>query len=114
MRRICLLVLLALVPALNCLADCYDSGHVFDGRGSYGEGTLCNFGDNEGEVLPYYQRQAHSPSDYLFSEKEEMTMLKSIVNRGRYGNDGALRNAMNSASRPLRPFRGTPIRGFGF
>jgi len=114
MKKTFLFMLVVLIPALNCLADCYDSGNVFDGRGTYGEGTLCRFGEQEGEILPYYQRRETSPTDYLYSQKEEMAMLKSVVNRGRYGNDGPLRNAVNSAARPLRQFRSRQVVGWGF
>jgi hypothetical protein len=116
MKKACLLVLLTFFPAFNSFADCYESGSVFDGRGNYGEGTLCRFGgDDNAPVLPYYQKRKINHMDYLFSEREQLSMLKSIVVRGKQGNNGVLQQSVASASRPLRPFgNGGGIQLSGF
>ncbi len=107
MKKFCFVALLALVPSFSSFADCYDSGSVFDGRGNYGEGQLCRFGSAEdAPVLPYYQKRKDSYMDYLFSEREQLSMLKSMVIRGKQGNDQVLRQSVVNSSRPLRPFRG--------
>lgn len=116
MKKLCLAALVALVPIVSSFADCFDSGSVFDGRGNYGEGQLCRFGSTEdAPVLPYYQKRKANYMDYLFSEKEQLSMLKSIVVRGKQGNEQVLRQSVTSSSRPLRPFRGVmgaQLRGF--
>lgn len=110
MKKVCLIAMVAILPSLSAFAQCYESGTVFDARGNYGEGTLCQFGgEDEGQVLPYYQRHKTNHMDYLFSEDEQMGMLKSLVLRGKQGGDGRLQQAVAGASRPLRRFR-----GFGF
>jgi hypothetical protein len=114
MKKFCIVALLALVPTFNSLADCYDSGSVFDGRGNYGEGQLCRFGaSDDAPVLPYYQRNKSNYMDYLFSEREQLVMLKSMVIRGKQGNDQVLRQSMANAARPLRPFRSTGMMQMG-
>gem|GEM_PF-4097382 len=116
MKKIFAVALFVLVPSLS-FAECYESGTVFDGRGSYGEGTLCRFGgsDSAEPVLPYYQERKTNYMDYLFSEREQISMLKSTVIRGKQGNSSVLRQAVNSASRPLRPFRSMRgMQGNGF
>ncbi len=116
MKKLCLVALFALVPTCSAFAECYNSGTVFDGRGNYGEGELCQFGaTDDAPVLPYYQRNKTNHMDYLFSEREQLSMLKSIVTRGKYGGDQFLRQSMSNASRPLRPFnsfRGLQMNGF--
>jgi hypothetical protein len=106
MKKIIAAAVLVLLPSIAS-AECYESGAVFDGRGSYGEGTLCSFGgsDSAESVLPYYQERKTNPMDYLFSEREQLNMLKSVVTRRGTGNSSVLRQAVSSASRPLRPFR---------
>jgi hypothetical protein len=94
------------------VADCYDSGTVFDGRGNYSEGTLCRFGDDDSPVLPYYQKQKDSYLDTLFSEEEQMKMARGLVLRGRNGGEGILQQALTSSSRPLRPSRYRSMNGF--
>lgn len=107
MKKFCLAAILALGASFNAFADCYDSGSVFDGRGNYGEGELCRFGSTEDSpVLPYYQKRKGSYMDYLFSEKEQLSMLKSMVIRGKQGNDQVLRQSVVNSARPLRPYRG--------
>ncbi len=116
MKRIFLVAIFTIAPTVSSFADCYSSGSVFDGRGNYGEGELCRFGSSEdAPVLPYYQKNKRNYMDYLFSEREELSMLKSIVVRGRQGNDQTLRQSVSNSARPLRPFRGsgiTQVSGF--
>jgi hypothetical protein len=108
MKKVILVSLLVCIPAFSSFAECYESSSVFDGRGNYGEGSLCRFGgDDDAPVLPYYQKNKTNYMDYLFSEREQLGMLKSLVVRSKQGNDQFLRQAVNSSTRPLRPFRGS-------
>jgi hypothetical protein len=111
MRTLFLGLFVAGVMVGSAHADCYDSGTVFDGRGSYGEGTLCRFGDEEAPVLPYYQKRRESYTDYLFTDREQMAMLKGLVRQDRSGGQGRLDQAVASSTRPTRTYRYRSLLG---
>ena len=72
-------------------------------------GSLCSFGSSEGPVIPIYGDSSYgnsdagseSTTDSLFSEKERLSMLKSIVRRGPRNGGGNLSQAVSASSKPL-------------
>lgn len=72
--------------------------------GAFGidSGSLCSFGGESSEIIPEYRYDYNTSEEApLYSYREQRAMLKSIARSGRSRSNGALQQAVNSASRPL-------------
>jgi hypothetical protein len=116
MKTLLCALTLSVVFTSSAYAQCYgDAADAFGcGVSRPNEATLESFGDSRNEVVPdYYGNSRPISASELFSEQETLNYYRRLYRgwRGNNWSESALRNSMNSQSRPLRPIGNTPSVG---